>query len=497
MKIHDLKYRTKLIVFFSLSLLIILLACLYMYLTLQRLTQDTTDMFEKNVVLTDVYRKLGLMQTDLEAYLTTNDSDSLLSFYNNVNAIQPLTRTMKTSTISDMGDVRLKNTANMIENYLSEAEKAIIAKRGRNIDSYTEYFALAKRHNQMILRYIDELMSATLIANTDGYSAIAERIRLATLFNITLTASVIGLVMFLIVGFSREITRPVTELAQYAKEITNGNYQLDVVPTRQSDEIGILYDAFSRMVSSVRDYISTIQENARLEASNLKMQTALREAELLALQSQVNPHFIFNTINIGARIAHLQNDPVTCEYLENTASIFRYNLRGLDTPATIMEEIQNAKAYLSLLKTRFGDQLEYAFEYDADSIALATHLPRMTLQPLVENAYIHGISGLERPGEITIRIEETDSHILVSIIDNGVGIPDATIQRIEAEAVAPLHHHTHDPEHGHTTGIGLSNVLQRLRLHFMTLEVLTVVSREGFTALTLNLPKGVPPCIES
>lgn len=489
MKIRSLKFRTKLIVFYSLSLLIILLACLYMYLTLQRLTQDTTVMFEKNVVLTDVYRKLNSMQTDLEVYLTTNNSDSLISFYNNVNAVQLHSETLKAQANTTNEGVRLYNTANMIKTYLSEADHAVISKRGRDIDGYTKNYALAQKHNQMILHYIDEIMSATLIANTDGYSKIAEKIRLATLMNATLMASIIGLVLFLIIGFSREITRPVAELANYAKEVTNGNYKLDMVPKRQNDEIGILYDAFSRMVTSVRDYIETLHEKAQLEASNLKMQTALREAELLALQAQVNPHFIFNTINIGAKLAYLQNDQITCDYLENTAAIFRYNLRGLDLPATLDEELENTRAYLSLLKTRFGDQLNYSFEYEDDTQILSTQIPRMTLQPLVENAYIHGISELERQGEIRICVADTDTHVTLSIIDNGVGIPEDTMRRIYEEASAPLHV-PHEASHSHTTGIGFSNVIQRLRLHFLTNDVIDLYSREGYTEITLKFPKG-------
>ena len=122
------------------------------------------------------------------------------------------------------------------------------------------------------------------------------------------------------------------------------------------------------------------------------METALKEAELKALQSQIDPHFIFNTINIGSKIAMMNDDDVTCEYLENAADIFRYNLKGFGVNVRLKDEIDNATSYMKLLQTRFYDTLKFELDIENEADLQKLILPKMTIQPLVENAYIHGIS---------------------------------------------------------------------------------------------------------
>ena len=161
------------------------------------------------------------------------------------------------------------------------------------------------------------------------------------------------------------------------------------------------------MTISIKEHVNELKEKQRLERTlieekfdNLKMKNALHEAELLALQSQVNQHFIFNSINIEAKVAMLQGDDITCEYLENFADIFRYNLKGLDYNATLQEEINNVAAYMNLLITRFGDVIDFRLSEPEDDSTKNFIMPRMTLQPLVENAYIHGVSKFDEGGII-------------------------------------------------------------------------------------------------
>lgn len=218
------------------------------------------------------------------------------------------------------------------------------------------------------------------------------------------------------------------------------------------------------------------------------MKNALRESELLALQSQVNPHFIFNTINIGAKIAMLQGDKTTCTYLENAADIFRYNLNGLDSNATLKQEIENVVSYMYLLQVRFSDMVDFSLEADkTDSELMGLLVPRMTLQPIVENAYIHGISEMEEGGKIRLRAWRKENLAYVEVSDNGRGISPEKIESIlngSQKRTAES-----DPrKRGHTTGIGLDNVLKRLRLFFDRRDVMWIECSGGLTKFTLVFP---------
>jgi sensor histidine kinase YesM len=455
---------------------------------------DTASMFEKNLELTVVYEEIGAIGQELEIYLSTNSSESLLSFYDHTNIIsRNANKIMDNSSYSERG-IKLKNIANMINNYLIEADRAVNAKRGRNIEVYTEAYKNTVRQNKYITSYIEGIMSGDLIDSSSKYEDIRDKEYATTYFNNILLGVSISFVIIAIIIFSYEITRPIVKLSEYAKEISYGNFEVHIPPANISGEIDVLYRAFNLMVINIKEYVDQIEEKRRLEKSfnkqrlnNLKMEHALKESELLALQSQVNPHFIFNTINIGAKIAMLQGDKITCSYLENVADIFRYNLKGLETRTTIKDEINNVVAYINLLQTRFGDGIAFDSKIYCDESLLDTEIPRMTLQPLVENAYIHGISECENGGEINLEFREDSESIYIYIIDNGKGITKERIKELlyttNQKGV------TKKAKIGHTTGIGVDNVLQRLRLYFNKTDVLNIECEDGKTKFIIKVPK--------
>jgi sensor histidine kinase YesM len=300
------------------------------------------------------------------------------------------------------------------------------------------------------------------------------------------------LITVIIVLFSVQITKPISKLATYAKEVSDGKFDVDVTEDKTSSEIRILYQAFKRMTISIREYVNELQEKQRLERTlteeklnNLKMKSALHEAELLALQSQVNPHFIFNTINIGAKVAMLQGDNVTCEYLENFADIFRYNLKGLDYNATLNEEINNVAAYMNLLITRFGDIIDFRLDFPEEENIRNFILPRMTLQPLVENAYIHGVGKAEEGGSIELTVKHMGKKLHITISNTGDEIPEETVRLILSRKYKKKNN---QEKRGHTTGIGIDNVLNRLRLFYEEKNVMDITYTGGRTNVILMLP---------
>lgn len=491
----NFQYRTKLMAFLLLAVGIAMMAGLYTYLSAQVLMRDSVEMLEKNYQLTNAYKEINLMQQEFETYFFTSSSDSLVSFYNHSAAVSSNTdKLKKTASYTERG-IRIKNVANMMAHYVQQADDAIRAKRGRMVGSYTQGYADAVKENRFITQYIEKMMSADLISSSENYAAISRDVQTITVFNNVLIAGISVFMLFAIVLFSAQMTKPLSRLATYAEEISNGNFDVQIPQNNTSKEIHVLYRAFRLMAANIKEHVDQIQQKRRIEKAlheqkmnNLKMKNALRESELLALQSQVNPHFIFNTINIGAKLAMLHGDEVTCAYFENAADIFRYNLKGLDTNTTLQQEFENVSAYMSLLQTRFGDAIRFEKEIEESPELLHFVLPRMTLQPLVENAYIHGISEKESGGAIRLLAWEEAEQICVAICDNGKGMSEEKIEQLlQAQPGSPVQ--PGRAPRGHVSGIGVDNVLKRLRLYFSRDDVMEIACEQGETRFTLKLPK--------
>ncbi len=494
-KAGGMKFRTRLIIFFLASAVIIMLASIYTFVSSQLLMQDTSEMFRKNLELTGAYSRISKIQNDVELYLSTNNSDSLLAFYSDSSAVNDNVNKLLAEVTYTPRGVKIKNAANMITNYLRDAESAINAKRGRNVDAYTTDYELTVKESNQITVYMEEIMSQDIIDSAEKYQAISIKQQQATVFNNCFIAAVMIYVIIMIILFSFEITKPITKLASYATEISKGNFDVEISPAKSSREVNMLYRVFQSMAVSVKDYVNELQEKRRLErtlneqkVNNLKMKNALHESELLALQSQVNPHFIFNTINIGAKIAMLQGDQTTCTYLENAADIFRYNLNGLDINATLKDEINNVVSYMYLLQTRFGDRVRFSLEInESDQKLLDFVVPRMTLQPIVENAYIHGIGEMEDGGTIRVSAGRDDKNVYVTVSDNGKGIGQEKIDAILNGASEEMIREK-PKQKGHTTGIGVDNVLKRLRLFYGKHDVMRITCKDGETKFIFVLP---------
>lgn len=497
-KEKKMKYRSQLIIFLLCAVTITTISGMYTYFSLERVTHNTTEMFEKTTELTTIYQEMINIEEELETYLYSNSSESLISFYNHIDSINTITnKLMKNFTYSER-NIRIKNVSNMISEYLKTADNAIVAKRGRNIATYTKNYEISVKESSYILGYIEDMMNDDLINSAKEYQTLNIEIRKNNIFNIAFTILMLLFLTVIIILFSNQMTKPITAVALYAKRVGAGDFDVTIPIENHIGEIQVLYNVFNIMTNNIKDYINQIKENVKLENSlneqrvnNLKMKNTLKETELLALQSQVNPHFIFNTINIGAKMAMLQGDDETCCYLENAADIFRYNLRGLHLDTTLLDEIENVRSYMYLLTTRFGNFIKYNEEISEDVDLTIVKIPRMSLQPLVENAYIHGISELDRDGKITLSVEQDENSFNITISDNGDGI---TKEKIEKIMKVDFDNETTMNKilgnKGHTTGIGLKNVIKRLRLFFDKEDIIEIVCTGVETKFIIKIPKG-------
>ena len=283
---------------------------------------------------------------------------------------------------------------------------------------------------------------------------------------------------------TRDIVTPLTNLAQTAKLVGQGNFHVKVTPIQSRDELGIVTGTFNQMVDSLDQYVNKIRESAEKEqemrARELLMENHLKEARLKYLQSQINPHFLFNSLNAGVQLAVMEDAEKTSVFIEKMADLFRYNVKKGSEDATIREEVETVENYIYILNVRFAGDIHY--DSQVDEGALEHKIPSMILQPLVENAVNHGIRGIERQGEIRLKIGEQEDRIEIRVEDNGRGMTEKQIREILSG--------TRVAKDSDSTGIGLGNVISRLRLYYGTEQVLQIASEgeDCGTAVILTIP---------
>ncbi|MGE7600962.1 sensor histidine kinase [Peribacillus sp. NPDC097675] len=186
------------------------------------------------------------------------------------------------------------------------------------------------------------------------------------------------------------------------------------------------------------------------------LEELLEEAQVKILQSQINPHFLFNTLNTISRLAYLENAEQTQNVTYSLARIMRYSLRNIDKPVTLKEELDYVKDYIAIQQSRFRSLIQYEEIVEVDIETL--HIPILSIQPIIENAIIHGFEPNNSPVMIKTHIFLDKGNVVIEVSDTGVGMTKVKL--------ASIFSHASEGKNGHTTGIGINNVKRRLQFCF-------------------------------
>ena len=332
--------------------------------------------------------------------------------------------------------------------------------------------------------YAKRYEESTLIEGNERYNEI-----LPWLFTIPIVTIVFFVILFFAVmeisrAMKKSFTEPVLKLANASREIAANNFYIDDLKTDSKDEIGELIVAFNKMKYATGEYIDALEEKRQAldslhakELETLEAEKQLDAMNLELLKNQINPHFLFNTLNVIGGMANLESAPTTEKMAVALSSIFRYNLKTQEKEVLLSRELKVAEDYMYLQKMRFGDRVKYEVmsEVDADSVMV----PTFTLQPLLENAIIHGISPKISGGEIKVIIRREDDLLKIEVKDTGKGISPEDLKGLR------------DSLYGKRNlgiGIGMGNIYRRLKAMYPTSDM-EVDSRlgEGST-ITLILP---------
>lgn len=488
--------RKKLIMYFLITIALLGVTSIFSYYNARVILKNTNNIITDYIYLNDLKNDVDLMMTELENYLTTRSSEDLLSYYNYYNKLKIIRRQIPVTKEYGDEQLYLKDIGNMLDELMVESDNAIQAKRSRISSKYITHFQRSGEISSYIKLYNTKLLDIKLKSGSDKYETINKSMNLISYVNILVIIGAIIVNIIIAVYSTYSLTKPIEQLSHSAEKIAEGNFDIELTQTHTGDETDILASAFIKMVKSIKNYIHELREHAEVEKKlkeqeyqNLKMKTLLKEAELKFLQSQINPHFLFNTLNAASQLALIEGADKSSEFMENIAQLFRYNLKNIEDLVPLRDEIEYVKNYMQILKIRFGNRINFYSDIAED--ALDTRIPRITIQPIVENAYIHGLQDLERNGEIHLNVKSSEENILIEIIDNGKGMDLFSISTIISSDQEVV---TYQKQ---LTGIGIDNVLQRLQILFNITDnqkLISIESKIGCgTKVTLTIPRVYNP----
>jgi two-component system sensor histidine kinase YesM len=320
---------------------------------------------------------------------------------------------------------------------------------------------------------VNGLRIITIFA-VDDITADVDRIQTTALI-VILAALALGIM--LTYAFSGMLTRRMSRLSKHITKVATGNLST-VMEIDGQDEIGQLARQFNSMVSSIHALVNEVQESNR-QRHQLEMKQ--NEIRLKMLASQINPHFLFNALESIRMKAHLKGEKEIAQIVRLLGKLMRKNLEISRRLARLEDEIDIVRCYLDIQRFRYEERLKYELQIEPGTEFIP--VPPLIIQPIVENAVIHGLEGKEEGGTVTLRIVRDGEAALVEVIDDGVGMDEDRLAALTA-SLGEL-------EGEEQRRIGLRNVHQRLILMYGPSSGLRLESTSGAgTRVSFRLPVG-------
>jgi sensor histidine kinase YesM len=483
---------------------ILALSAAYILFSAKRVQDLSDNSFKEEQFIKSIQEELTAYQKPLLDYLSTRSSNALAQILIDSQSLREKLPTYIPITANQIG-LKEREIYSLIHSYLNLADTAMEEKRGRNISAYIRIYDEMERLLEYINNEIEEISTGRFRSQSDSYSVFIAESGAIQFWNLLFILFISLFAMLLLLDSVGRITNPLERLSVMAAELSAGNFSIEDIETSDIQEMDQVVEAFNRMKREIRTFIGEIrrQENIKQEymqekMRNMKMEGLVRHMEIYALQAQMNPHFLFNTLNTGMQLAIVEGADRTGEYMEYMAQLFRHIIRNKEIIVPLRHEIEGLNYYFYILKVRFPKNLELVLDYDETLLDNCT-VPVSVLQPLVENCVIHAFrdrggraeespSRREIPHVIVSAVKEGNMLVL-SVHDNGCGIPAETVERL-------LHPLSID-ESSVSRVMGLENVIQRLFFFYPDDPgVIQIKTGAEGTSIVICIDTTRKPCIE-
>lgn len=379
---------------------------------------------------------------------------------------------------------RTWNIRNAYEGY--KVYRDDVAEGNKTGSEFVDELYYVYKMQEYLQGYTGRLVQITMAEGTEEYQKEAAMFSNIPYIIVAISIALMIIAIWLTKILSNSVAKPIVSLAASTRKIAANDFDEPDLIIENKDEMGELVTAFNVMKHSTKGYIATMKENNKMqellhkeELERSEMEKQLGCARLELLKSQINPHFLFNTLNMIACTAKLEDAVDTEKMILSLGNLFRYNLKTREQTVTLDRELKIVNDYMYLQKMRFGSRIKYRLSLETDAADVI--IPSLSLQPLVENAVVHGLSKKETGGILHIRIWKKDRMLILSVADTGLGMSQ---ERCEEVAAAMKEHRTAK------IGIGLGNIYKRVHMMYQKGD-LRIYSREGKgTVIQLMIPQG-------
>lgn len=385
-----------------------------------------------------------------------------------------------------IGTERYARTWSILNGYETyQAYRDELAETQVRESDFVERLYRVYKMQEYLQTYARRLVQVTLKEGNDSYQEKVPVFYNMPYLILAISAVFMGFVMFLTKILSNALVSPAVLLAQCARKIAKNDFTGEDPSVENRDEMGELVRAFNKMKRSTKGYIDTLKENHRMsellhreEIERVEMEKQLSRARLELLKSQINPHFLFNTLNMIACMAKLEEAVTTERMISSMSSLFRYNLKTSEQIVTLARELKVVQDYMYIQQMRFGSRILYSCDLKVD--AEQAMIPAFTLQPVVENAMVHGLSKKEQGGRVHVRIWEQGKRLVISVADTGLGMSEERLAEV-TEAMKE--------RRTSRIGIGLGNIYKRIHMMYKQGEF-RIASIEGRgTVIQMFIPQ--------
>jgi sensor histidine kinase YesM len=474
------RIRTKLLIYFMVLVVLLTSIGIFFYNSSEKLMVEYDNSFQRFLLLNDISQRTNLITEKLHAYILDKEERYLEEY--DKERLKLVADQQRLYEEINTNDITIVNYKNMIDSFLEECDAAIQSFQNDDINLYSNHYNEVLKIASFLQESTLSLLNNKLTDYQKFYSQIELQNHYYKLMSISLFAATFFLSTLLALWISGGITKPISRLSAAAKQIAKGNLSGEDIKITTNDELKLLTGTFNQMRTNIRQLVTEIKQKSELDK-------LLKELELRSLQNQINPHFLFNTLNTVSKMAYLEDAEHTSSLIESVAALLRYNLGDLNKASTLRDEVRVVKEYFFIQQTRFGERIQ--FNTDIEDDCLDIEIPSLILQPLVENAFIHGVESYEENAVISLNIYRQKGWIYVEVNDNGLGMDAITKKKLLEYASGIETEEVFEPEksNGHSTGIGVKNVIKRLQLFYHRSDIVEIESElEKGTRFRLIIP---------
>lgn len=481
---QQLTIRRKIAVFVGVVFFIILLSVSFDSWIAKICLVDFNDILVDNGICSELSQAIKEESSLFETYIKKSGSETKQALS---EAMERTRRTVDAlpRSYEKVGELRYAKTwtvSSSYEVYCEKRDDVLAMRKGPDyIRSVYEVYEI----QAYLQKYANALQECTFEDGNRRYEKKVRKLTAVPVGIVALGALLLLVTVQLAVLMNRTIIYPVLELGEASKKIAANDFFVGDVVVENQDEIGDMVHAFNKMKYATGEYITALEEKRKTldllheeELAKLETERRLESMRLELLRNQIQPHFLFNTLNVIGGMASLEEAATTERMIKALSALFRYNLKTPEEEVVLARELKVVEDYMYLQQMRFGSRVSYRIDCLADRENV--RVPAFLFQPLVENAILHGISPKEEGGFVRIRVREKGGVLSVVIGDNGVGMTREQLRGLRRQL---------ERREGRSAGIGLGNIYRRIGANYPGSRFVIYSRKDVGTVIRITLPQ--------